>query len=329
MELDVSAAADEKKGNESSLLFLILTAVIVLLALLCGFLLGRLVYKRGGTKAKGKSAIVDFSEEGLDENETAKLQSAYRFIVDNYYTDVDPDALIEGAIKGMTEALNDPYGGYKSKQNMTAYNDYIEGKDSAGEKKTSVTYENLENGIKYIKISQFIDGTSKEFKTALETDSKDVKSVIIDLRDNPGGYANESIAVADIILKKCVIATSRDRNGKTVKTEESDDNGISLPIVLLVNGGTASAAELVTGAVRDNKAGTIVGEHTYGKALAQITKNFEYDGTGLVLSAYTYFTPSGECIDKVGIEPDRKVSDNADTPLDEQLAEAVKILTEA
>ncbi len=329
LELDVSAAVDEKKKADNSLVYTILTAVIILLALICGFLLGKIVYGGKGSTVKAKTSLVDFKEEGLDKNETAKFQSVYRFILDNYYDEVDPNTLIEGAIKGMSDSLGDPYGGYKTKENMTSYNDYIEGKNSEGEKKPSVTSEMLDNGVKYVKINQFVGGTADEFKAALEKDSKGTKGVIIDLRGNPGGYADESIAVADMILKEGVIATSRDRDGKIVRTEKSDENGLSVPVVLLVNGGTASAAELVTGAVRDFKAGEIVGERTYGKALAQITKNFEYDGTGIVLSAYTYFTPSGECIDKVGIEPTVKLSDDPETAEDEQLLEAVRIITEA
>ena len=172
----------------------------------------------------------------------------------------------------------------------------------------SVEYRELRSGIKYIEIKQFIKDTSKEFKAAVDKAAEaGAKGIIIDLRNNPGGYADEATAVADIILPEGTIATSRDRNDKILTEIKSDKNEITVPVVILVNQNSASASELVTGAFRDFKKGEIVGVHTYGKALSQINRVFDKDGSGIVLSYSRYFTPSGECIDGVGIEPTVKV----------------------
>lgn len=168
----------------------------------------------------------------------------------------------------------------------------------------SVTYKELESDIKYIHISQFIDGTAEEFRAAVSrAASGPCRGLVIDLRNNPGGYEREASAVADIILPEGTVATSRDRNGKLLKTVTSDANELTVPVVLLVNQNTASASELLAGAFRDFEKGALVGVHTYGKALAQINKTYEADGSGIVLTTSRYYTPSGECIDGVGIEP--------------------------
>ncbi|MBR5007266.1 MAG: S41 family peptidase, partial [Clostridia bacterium] len=171
--------------------------------------------------------------------------------------------------------------------------------------KKTVSTRDLGGGLKYIRITQFIGGTAEEFRKALLEITEDgADGLIIDLRGNPGGYVSEAAEISDILLPEGTIAVSKRRDGTVVSTLTSDANGVKVPMVMLVNGGTASASELLAGAFRDFKAGTIVGSHTYGKALAQINLTFESDGSGIVLSTHRYFTPSGECIDGVGIEPD-------------------------
>lgn len=176
-------------------------------------------------------------------------------------------------------------------------------------KEKTVYTKALDGGLQYIRITQFINGTSDEFKTAVDAAlmGDSCKGIILDLRNNPGGYESEASKVADIILPEGTIATAQDRDGNVVKTITSDASAISVPMVILINQNTASAAELVTGAFRDFKAGEIVGVKSYGKALAQRNKEFGSDGSGIVLSTSRYFTPSGECIDKVGIMPTKIV----------------------
>ena len=223
-------------------------------------------------------------------------------------------------------------------------------KTESGEEKTvSVTTQKLTkhvvegrslgDGIIYIRIDQFTHEAPSEFAAMLSSlKTEDAKALVLDLRDNPGGYVEDAAKIADMILPEGIIATAKDKNDVTVETYNSDKNELGLKLVVLVNGNSASAAELVTGAIANFKAGTVVGEKTFGKAVGQIMKTFEHDGSGLTLSAFRYFTPSGDCIDGIGIMPDVFVSPEeeyvgkkaADIPFehDAQLQEALKVLAE-
>ncbi len=382
-EPETGADADKKRRRITIAIIAILLAVLLFLVGLCGYYIGR-ISSRVSTKKAATGYSVDFTEQGLDDEQTAKLQSVYRFIIDNYYTDVDPNELIEGAVRGMAESINDPYGSYYRPGKMSDYTDFIDGsyngigmtvktvdgsiivtevaEDSPASRagivpgdivkavngksaegvplselreelsktgaeivltlenegatrdvrctvekiiKKTVSTRDLGGGLKYIRITQFIGGTAEEFRKALLEITEDgADGLIIDLRGNPGGYVSEAAEISDILLPEGTVAVSKRRDGTVVSTLTSDANGVKVPMVMLVNGGTASASELLAGAFRDFKAGTIVGSHTYGKALAQINLTFESDGSGIVLSTHRYFTPSGECIDGVGIEPD-------------------------
>lgn len=328
---EIPPEAPEKKDDKNEkTVFFVATIIIVLLAGLCGYLLASLKYKKEIKKIVTNDAIVDFSDDKLNTDETQKLSDAYRFILKNYYKEILPDDLIEGAIKGMTEVANDPYTHYYSPEKMNQYENLVNGVDENGEKIDVVSSKELDNYIKYVKIDRFSEGSSEAFRNEMTKLSETATDgIIIDLRGNPGGYADEAIAIADIILPKGTTATAIDRDGNTVRTAESDENEINVPVVLLVNGNTASAAELLTGAFRDFKKGDIIGTKTYGKALAQIRITFESDNSGIVLSTYKYLTPSGECIDGVGITPTIEVEDDSETEVDEQLEIAIQVLREA
>ncbi|MBO4327098.1 MAG: S41 family peptidase [Clostridia bacterium] len=167
----------------------------------------------------------------------------------------------------------------------------------------------FEDGVYYIRISQFDSDTGDEFNQMLSVaKTAGMKALVLDLRGNPGGYERQADMVADAILGEGLIAYSEDKNGTRASEAMSDANEIDVPIVLLVNANTASASELVAGAFRDFKKGTIVGKKTFGKAIGQISRSYSEDGSGVVLTVATYFTPSGECIHGVGITPDTEVS---------------------
>lgn len=175
-------------------------------------------------------------------------------------------------------------------------------------KKQTVFTKYYDNGIAYIQITQFDDDTGKEFENVInEILKKDTKGLILDLRNNGGGFESQASIVADVILPEGVIAYSEDRNGKKIKEIKSDKSELDLPIVMLINQNTASASELVAGAFRDFEKGVIIGVKSYGKALGQVSKTYEVDGSGIVLTVARYFTPSGQCIHDIGIEPDIKV----------------------
>jgi carboxyl-terminal processing protease len=166
----------------------------------------------------------------------------------------------------------------------------------------SVKAEMLKDKIGYIKIAMFGENTSDEFIKALNNlESQGEKGLIIDLRDNGGGLLDESGRIADKLLGKgTIVYTIDNKNHKEVWT--SDASKFNKPLVLLVNGGTASASEILSGAVRDFKAGTLIGTKTFGKGIVQMPYELS-DGSAVKVTIAKYYTPSGECIQKIGIKP--------------------------
>ena len=178
----------------------------------------------------------------------------------------------------------------------------------------------LDNQIGYIEFNSFDEGCSKEFKEKLEElKSKNIKSLIIDIRNNGGGLVNEALQIADYIVPKdqtLLITVNKNEKEEITKAEEGVI--IDLPIVLITNESSASASEILAGALKDNKKATIVGEKTYGKGVIQelLTLN---DGSGLKITTEEYYTPNKNKINKVGITPDVEVK------LDEALEEELEI----
>lgn len=204
--------------------------------------------------------------------------------------------------------------------------------------KQSVFVTNYD-GIMYVRITQFDEDTAAEFSVAIEKIKEaGCDGIVIDLRYNGGGYEAQASEIADILLPECLIAYSEDKNGNRLSEIKSDAESVDLPMVLLVNEGTASASELLAGALKDNDAAQIVGQNTYGKALGQTRIDFEDDGSGLVVTVARYFTPSGKCIHGKGIKPDVEVElideyknvQVQDIPFyqDAQLQKAIELLTE-
>lgn len=170
----------------------------------------------------------------------------------------------------------------------------------------TVKSEILENDIAYIRISMFDQDTGKEFKKSIkEIESKKAKGLIVDLRQNPGGYVTQCIDVADELLDKGIIFYTEDKN-KNREITYSKESKVNIPYVLLVDGGSASASEIVAGAVKDRKSGLIIGTKTFGKGLVQTVEKLS-DGSGFKLTTQKYYTPNGISINKIGIEPDIEV----------------------
>ncbi|MBR2500386.1 MAG: S41 family peptidase [Clostridia bacterium] len=199
----------------------------------------------------------------------------------------------------------------------------------------TVTFKKIDD-IGYVRVTEFINRTEEEFRAAIETlKDMEVKSVIIDLRNNPGGYAHTVISMCDMLLPEGVIAYLEDSSGKR-EYFHSDEEELGLPMAILTNGHTASASELLAGSVQAYGLGTIVGEKSYGKAVGQTLYSLSAD-TALYMTNARYFTPKGECIDGQGIIPDIevKLSDEKlsrlsflDTEEDDQLIAAIEFLTE-
>lgn len=167
-----------------------------------------------------------------------------------------------------------------------------------------VTDKLLDNHIGYIKLASFGANTSNEFKQAMLKQIKEgATSLILDLRDNLGGFLESAVGVADQLVKKGPIIYE-EQQGKTVETiEASGQANTDIPIVVLVNGDTASASEALTGILQDTKRATVIGTTTYGKGIAQQIMNLG-DGKAMKLSVVYYLTPSKKKIDHVGITPD-------------------------
>lgn len=181
----------------------------------------------------------------------------------------------------------------------------------------------MDGNIGYIEISGFEGHTGKDFQKALdELESKHVSGLIIDLRDNGGGMVTSCIEVTDLLMGKATIVSMEDRAGHTEKYS-SDKETTSLPYVVLVNENSASAAEIMAAAIKDNTDNPIVGTNTFGKGIVQMTESLS-DGSALKLTIMQYFSPNGTVIHKKGVKPDYVVENNDDT--DAQLKRAIELL---
>lgn len=180
------------------------------------------------------------------------------------------------------------------------------------------------SGIGYIMISQFTERTPEEMReTLLTMQDSQVKGLILDLRDNPGGELMSAVNVAKYFIPKGPIVYIDYRNGRDQEFS-SEGNTIGLPLVVLINSGSASAAEILAGAVKDTGAGALVGTTTFGKGVVQTL--FQLDnGAGLKLTTARYLTPNKNDINLKGIEPDVAVQQQ-EPPLDPQLDRAVEIM---
>ena len=172
----------------------------------------------------------------------------------------------------------------------------------------SVDYKMLDDKIGYIAIGEFEDATADQFREAFsDLESQDMKSLIIDLRSNGGGYVDSAVEIADRLVKDGVIVSVKDKHGLSYKYEDAgDENYLKVPCVLLVDGNTASSSEILTGALRDHKLATIIGTKTFGKGITQIIAPLD-DGSGVKITNSKYYTPNGENIHQIGIEPDIEV----------------------
>ena len=184
----------------------------------------------------------------------------------------------------------------------------------------TVEYEMVENKAGYISLSSFEEVSSEQFKKAVDDlTAQGMEKLIVDLRNNGGGVVQAAKEIADYLLPDGKTIVSFKGKGIDDSTYSSDDgHEVDVPIILLVNGESASASEVLTGALKDNNWATIVGEKTFGKGIAQGVFNLP-DGSGLKLTTAYYYTPSGECIHKLGIEPDVTVT------LDEDLKSKIEI----
>ena len=313
-----------------------------------------------------------------------KLLGLQEYIQEDYYQEVSEDDLIDGALKGVFEGLNDPYSQYYTADEFQSLKEQtsgsfvgigvyigidsesnkltiispiegspayeagiksgdivvkvdgesvdskkidevikkIKGKENTKVKLTiqrdgkelnfditrktivtkSVSNEVMEDNIGYLRITSFDENTYKEFKQNLsELESKGVKGLVIDLRDNPGGLLDVCVDIADDLIGKGTIVYIKDNTGNK-QYYKSDKKEVNLPMAVLINGGSASASEILTAALVDNGKAIAIGETSFGKGLVQSVKGLK-DGTGYKLTTAQYFTPNGDYINGKGITP--------------------------
>ncbi len=343
-----------------------------------------------------------------------RLEALDTYVRDNYYTDLDEEALMNGMLKGYVAGLDDPYSSYLTAEEYEALlergagqtvgigvtatmneDGYIllvevqenspaqeagllpddlivavEGEDVAalgfetaidnikGDEGTDVTItvrrggtdrdytitrrtfdlitvtgELLEGNIGYIRITNFRENTVEQYEKLMEhLLANGAESIIFDVRDNGGGLLDALEQMLDPLLPEGVIATATYQDGTTENVVHSDAEELMLPMAVLVNENSASAAELFSASLRDFEKAQLVGETTYGKGVMQTTVQLE-DGGGLTLTVATYQTVRSECYQGVGLTPDVEVAAGEDTVIgepdpstDPQLAAAIALL---
>ena len=412
----------ENKSNNSKVKVL---KYIVLIAVLGAtylgvFYLGNMVATKGvimGTVPE--KAIDDLSQVG-DVSKYYNLFNLRNMLFSTYDGEIDDEKLLEGAMKGMADAIGDPYTVYMNQDEFVTFiessqgsfygigaqlgirdnnvtiiapvegspaekaglkagdiilkvDDYevnelnteavvsrvrgeegvpvtltikregvedpLEIKIVRAEIKTeSVKGEILEDGIGYIQLTTFSDEeVSDKFAEKLnELKQQGMKKLILDLRGNPGGYLNECVEIAsNFIPEGEVITYTIDKYDKKVISNSLGGDAIGMPLVVLVDGGSASASEVVTGALRDYEVATIVGTRTFGKGIVQQLRVLPNDMGGLKVTTSKYYTPNGENIHGTGIEPNivvqipQEVLDmDYDRSIDPQFQKALEVIRE-
>ena len=199
----------------------------------------------------------------------------------------------------------------------------------------SITSKMLDGGIGYIQISEFQSKTEEQFKSALaDLKKQGMKSLIVDVRSNPGGLITAAANILDQILPEGTVVYTEDKYGKR-EDYTSDSKCLKCPIAVLVNENSASASEVFAGAIKDYNYGTLIGTKTFGKGIVQTVFPLE-DGDAVKITTAKYYTPKGNYIHGVGIEPDINLTYKYSGPEDEaydmkydnQVQKAIKVLAE-
>lgn len=412
----------ENKSNNSKVKVLKYIVLIAVLGVtyLGVFYLGNMVATKGvimGTVPE--KAIDDLSQVG-DVSKYYNLFNLRNMLFSTYDGEIDDEKLLEGAMKGMADAIGDPYTVYMNQDEFITFiessqgsfygigaqlgirdnnvtviapvegspaekaglkagdiilkvDDYevnelnteavvsrVRGEEGvpvtltikregvenpleieivrAEIKTESVKGEILEDGIGYIQLTTFSDEeVSDKFAEKLnELKQQGMKKLILDLRGNPGGYLNECVEIAsNFIPEGEVITYTIDKYDKKVISNSLGGDAIGMPLVVLVDGGSASASEVVTGALRDYEVATIIGTRTFGKGIVQQLRVLPNDMGGLKVTTSKYYTPNGENIHGTGIEPNivveipQEVLDmDYDRSIDPQFQKALEVIRE-
>ena len=259
-----------------------------------------------GPDEDGNGVVVISALEGSPAGE-AEITSGTRLL------SVDGRPVMDLSLEGTVSALRGDVG---SQVVLTFENSNGETNELTLERRSvdlrPVRTRRLRSGshtLGYLRITQFSDGVPEQVKEALtELQNKDIEGLVLDLRNNSGGLVSAGLAVADDFLAGGAIVETRNREGINDTIQASLQTVYDGPMVTLVNGGTASASEILAGALQDNDRATLLGGQTFGKGLIQTLTNLS-DGSGLAVTVAGYVTPSGRDIQGEGIAPDRLLSD--------------------
>lgn len=201
----------------------------------------------------------------------------------------------------------------------------------------TISYEMLEDKVGYIQIAEFDEVTGPQFRSAItDLDKQGMKGLVIDLRNNPGGLLDTVCDMLDRMLPEGLIVYTEDKNGKrTEEVKSTAAESFDKPLVVMINGNSASASEVFAGAIQDYEIGTILGTTSFGKGIVQSVIPLS-DGSGVKVTVSKYYTPKGRNIHEIGIEPDvvvelkddLKTKITIDKSEDNQLQEAIKIINE-
>ncbi|HAS92625.1 MAG: S41 family peptidase [Tissierellia bacterium] len=192
----------------------------------------------------------------------------------------------------------------------------------------------LGDDIGYIRVTTFDMQTAKDFKAAYSTlKNRGLKGLVIDLRFNPGGMISTTVEIADMFMGEGIVTYTKTKAGE-IEYFKSDDKMEDIPIVILINEGSASASEIMAGAMKDTNRAVLIGQKTFGKGIVQKVQRFGNDGEGIKMTISEYFTPAGINIHGVGIEPDIEIQLPEDAEgygydfyeTDTQLQKAVEVL---
>ena len=264
--------------------------------------------------------------------DTPEVKDTSRLLADDIIVEVDGENVVGDDLDVTVSKIRGEAGttvqiGVKRKgQKNTLYFEIV--RDSV--ESVSVEGEMLEDKIGYIYISEFTDVTSEQFNEQLNTLKKDgMKGLVLDLRGNPGGSVRTSVEVADMLLKEGLVVYTEDKKGERSEYTSDAEHYYDDPLVVLVDSGSASAAEILTGALKDYKAGKVIGTTTFGKGIVQQVMPLG-DGSGVKITISKYYTPNGVNIHGVGIEPDEEIEFDSEAYLedetDNQLDRAMEII---
>lgn len=406
-----------KKNVMKKRLSIVIIVGIFILSNIVFFYLGS-AFTNGSIGLRGVSeAVAKDVSEIKDVKKYDLLFEVRENLLLRYNGEIDDNALLEAAIKGMTDSLNDPYTLFMNEKEYSSFVEQISGhfvgigiqvgiKDekvtviapiegspaervglksgdvilkvngeemaepklentvskikgeagtsvdltiSRGEevldvtipreeiKTTIVKGEILEDNVGYIRLSSFDEDSAKQVKEKiLQLKDEGMKGLILDLRGNPGGSLSEAIGIAsEFVPKGKVVTYTIDKYDKKQEYKSVGGDAQGLPLVVLIDGGSASASEVLTGALRDYELATIVGTKSFGKGVVQQLINLRDDKGGLKVTTSKYYTPNGENIHKIGITPDIEVTipeetlnKEYDKSLDTQLIKSIEVIKE-